>query len=281
MSTTTPLNKLHEVFAKLIQAQTNFTATIGSLSDDTLWGTMTPFILNGNAVKTVPGPAANQLTLKASGLVLTVPLAGLTSIRLASDKALTAVTSIPVGARNDGTNYFFSEFTSFNETPVLLANKFNHIYMVYDVTKTNNAAVGVISNNSVIAPSSALFNNLDSNNGDFTTQRQAVCYVNNSGNITLLQTFSSVFNPIVSVPSDTAPSFADWTKNPSAVSTNVIQLQFTFPAGTGTGSVGELAINSGSDIIAFLPISPQLLKDADIALVVKWNLMIGEPGAFL
>lgn len=272
----TPLNKLNEVITRLLQAQA-FTAAIGSVSSDAVWSSAAPKILNGNTIKIIPGPATNQINLKASAIVMTVPLAGLVKIEVASDTAINTSVSIPGGARNDVTNYFFSQFTTWNETPVLLANKFNHVYIVYDVSKANNMAIGVISNASLSDPSPTLYSNL----GISVSARQAVCYVNAAGKVTLLKTFPSIFGTAASVNSDAATSFADWAGIVTAIETNAIYVQFTFPAGTGTGSVGQLAVKLGADIVGFLPVSPQLLKDADVPVVLKWTLMVGEPGAFI
>lgn len=272
----TPLKKLNEVITGLLQAQ-SYSASISAAGDDAVWATIVPKCLNGNALLTLPGPADNQITLKASAMGMTVPLAGFVKIEVTTDTAIGAVTSIPPGARNDGTNYFFSEFTAWSETAVLLANKFNHIYAVYDVTKPGNMAIGVISNLSASDPNPALYSNL----GVSVSARQAMCYVDGSGNVTLLQTFPAIFGMAASVNQDAPPAFADWSGASVSPRTNAMTVTFTFPAGTGTGSVGQLAVKLGSDIVAFLPISPQLLKDADVPLVLKWNLMIGEPGAFL
>ncbi len=272
----TPLKKLNDIIATLIKAQ-SLTASLGSVSNDAVWSQVAPKALNGNSIYILPGPGTNQIVLKASAMVMTVPLAGIIKIEVASDTAITSVTSIPGGARTDGTNYFYSQFVTWNETPVVMSNRFNHIYMVYDVTKTNNMAIGVISNASIADPNPALLSNL----GVTVSARQAVCYVDATGRVALLNTFPAIFNQTAAVVADAATTYADWAKAPTANVTNAIQAQFTFPAGTGTGSAGELAVKIGADIVAFIAISPQLLKDADVPLVLKWNLMIGEPGAFL
>jgi len=273
----TPLNKLHEVFARLLKEQTGFTAAIGGVADDILWAQAAPFILNGNTILTVPGPLSNQITLKQSGLIMNVPLAGLVEVRVTSDTAVTSTLSIPVGARTDGPNYFFSQFTTWNEAPVLLSNRYSHVYAVYDVTKPNNMAIGIIANSSISDPNPGLLTNL----GVSVSARQAVCFVDSLGRVTLLKTFPAIFNQTAAVPSDAPASFADWFKSPSLNNTNVVQVQFTFPDGVGTGSVGQIAVTLSGEIVAFLTISPQLLKDADIPITLKWNIMIGEPGAFL
>jgi hypothetical protein len=90
-----------------------------------------------------------------------------------------------------------------------------------------------------------------------------------------------MFNTVATVLEDAPTDFADWAGDVTAIPTNVIYNQFTFPAGMGTGSIGELAVKLGPDIIAFLAVSPQLLKDVDVPLVLRWTLMVGEPGAFL
>lgn len=272
----TPLKKLNEVMVGLLQAQ-SFTASVGSAPDDAVWALATPKIINGNSILILPGPLTNQIVLKASALVMNVPLGGFVKIEVAVDTDVTSTISIPVGARTDGTNYFFSQFTTWNETPVLLANKFNHIYIVYDVSKTNNLAIAVISNNSAADPSPTLYSNI----GVTVSARQAMCFVDGSGLVTMLQTFPAIFGTAVSIASDAPASFADWDGDATVIQTNALFVQFTFPAGTGTGPVGQLAVKIGANIIAFLPISPQLLKDSDVPLVLKWNLMVGEPGAFL
>lgn len=272
----TPLKKLNEVMSGLLQAQ-SLSASMGSATDDAVWALAAPNIKNGNAMLIVPGPALTQITIKASAIVMTVPLAGFVKIEATLDTAITSVTPIPGGARNDGTNYFFSQFTTWNEAPVLLYNKFNHVYIVYDVTKPNNLAIAVISNNSVADPSPALYTNL----GVSVSARQAVCFVDSLGRVTLLQTFPAIFGTVATVLADGPTSFIDWAKAPTAINTNALFAQFTFAEGVGTGSVGEFAVKLGSDIVAFLPVSPQLLKDADVPIVLKWNLMIGEPGVFL
>jgi hypothetical protein len=272
----TPLKKINEIITGLLQTQ-SFTASLGSATDDAVWAQAAPNIKNGNAVLIQPGPATNQIVIKASAIVMTVPLAGFVKIETTVDDAITSTTSIPPGARNDGTNYFFSEFTTWNETPVLLSNRFNHIYIVYDTTKTNNFAIAVISNNSAADPSPALYSNL----GVSVSPRQAMCFVDPTGLVTLLQTYPGFFGTAVSVVADAPTEFANWAGDVATVPTNVITTTFTFPAGTGTGAVGQLAVKLGADIVAYLPISPQLLKDADVPLVFKWNLMAGDPGAFL
>lgn len=272
----TPLKKLNEIVAGLLQPQT-FVASLGAATDDAVWALAAPNIKNGNTMLILPGPATNQIVNKASAIVMTVPLAGFVKIEAVADTAITSVTSIPIGARTDGPNYFFSEFTTWNETPVLLASRFNHIYVVYDVTKANNFALAVISNGSAADPSPALLSNL----GVSVSARQAMCFVGPTGLVTLLSTYPAIFGSAVSVGADAPTAFANWQGASSPTPTNVITTTFTFPAGTGTGSVGQLAVRIGSDIVAFLPISPQLLKDADVPLVLKWNLMVGEPGAFL
>lgn len=272
----TPLKKINEVMAGLLQAQ-SFTASMGSLPDDSVWATAAPKILNGNAILILPGPATNQIVLKASALVMTVPLAGFVKIEVVADFAINGVTSIPVGARNDGTNYFFSEFTTWMETPVMLSGKFNHVYAVYDSAQPGNMAVAVISNNSIADPNPALLVNL----GVTVSDRQAVCYVGLDGKVTMLQTFPAMFNTVATVVSDAPTDFIDWTQAVNVNRTNAVYAQFTFPAGIGTGAIGELGVKLGADFVAFLAISPQLLKDADVPLVLRWSLMIGEPGAFL
>ena len=269
-----PLKKLNEIVASLIKTQT-FMASIGSVADDTLWAQTAAKVLNGNSILIMPGPGTNQIVLKASAMIMSVPT--LVKVEAGSDTPITSTVTIPPGARNDGTNYFFSRFITWQETPVLLANKFNHVYVGYDANMPNNLAIGVIANASAAEPDGGLLVNL----GDHVSARQAVCYVDGTGRVTMLGTFPSIFNQTATVPSDTAPSFSDWAKLPTLVNTNVIQAQFSFAEGVGTGSVGQIAIKLGSDIIAFLAISPQLLKDSDVALTIKWNLMIGEPGAFL
>lgn len=276
MSTTIPLLKLNEIVAGFLQAQ-NFTASLGSVSNDTVWATAVPNILNGNAMLVWPGPADTQVTIKASALVMNVPFAGLIEIKAASDAPINTVTSIPIGARTDGTYYFYSQFTTWNETPVLMAGKFSHVYVVYDSSKSNNLAIAVIASDAVTDPGSGPLTNI----GVSVSPRQAVCFTDNSGNVTLLQTFPAIFNSVVTVASDAAASFADWNANATSTPTNAIQLQFTFPAGVGTGSVGEISVSIGTNIVAFLPISPQLLKDIDVPLVLKWTIMIGQPGAFI
>lgn len=273
----TPLKKLNEIVASLIQTQA-FTAALGSLSDDSVWALTAPKALNGNAILIVPG-AVNQVVLKASALVLTVPLAGMVKVEVGSDTAIASVTTMPVGARTDGTNHFFSQFTSWNETPVLIANKFNHVYVVYDASKVNNLAIGVVANASITDPNPAILTNIGVSGS--VSPRQAVCFVDATGRVTLLSTFPGLTGQSAVVAQDAPPSFADWAKSPTALATNVVQVQFTFPAGTGTGSVGEIAVKLGADIVAFLAVSPQLLKDVDVDIVLKWNLMIGEPGSFL
>lgn len=272
----TPLKKINEVIAGLLQDQA-FTASMGSVPDDSVWATTTPKVLNGNAILIIPGPATHQIVLKQSAMVMTVPLAGLVKIEATLDFAINGVTSIPVGARTDGTNYFFSEFTTWMETPVLLSGRFNHVYAVYDSAQPGNLAVAVISNNSIADPSPALLTNL----GVTVSDRQAVCFVNVAGKVTMLQTFPAMFNTVATVVSDAPTDFIDWAQAVSANRTNAIYAQFTFPAGVGTGAIGELAVKIGPDFFAFLAISPQLLKDSDVPLVLKWSLMIGEPGAFL
>jgi len=272
----TPLKKINEVMAGLLQAQ-SFTASMGSLPDDSVWATAAPKVLNGNTILIQPGPASNQIVLKESALVMTVPLAGFVEIEVVSDFPINGVTSIPVGARNDGTNYFFSEFTTWMETPVMLSGKFNHVYAVYDSAQPGNLAVAVISNNSISDPNPALLVNL----GVTVSDRQAVCYVGLDGDVTMLQTFPAMFNTVATVVSDAPTDFIDWAQAVNANRTNAIYAQFTFPAGIGTGAIGELGVKMGPDFVAFLAISPQLLKDADVPLVLKWSLMIGEPGAFL
>jgi hypothetical protein len=272
----TPLSKLNEIVAGLLQAQ-SFTASLGSVSSDSVWAAAVPNVLNGNALLVQPGPANTQVVVKASAMVMTVPLAGLVQIRAASDVPINSAVTLPIGARTDGTYYYFSQFTTWNETPVLLANKYSHIYVVYDSTKTNNLAIGIVASNSAADPGTGPLSNI----GVTVSARQAVCFVNSSGEVTLLQVFPAIFNSIASVASDSAASFADWDFNATAVGTNAVQVQFTFPAGTGTGSIGEISVNLGSNLVAFLPISPQLLKDADVPLVLKWTIMIGLPGAFL
>lgn len=272
----TPLKKLNETVAGLLQAQA-FAASLGSPTDDVIWASAVPKILNGNSMLVVPGPLATQITVKSSAMVMTVPITGFVKVDNASDQAVTSVSPIPPGARNDVTNYFFSQFVTWNETPVLLYGKFSHIYTVYDATKTGNFAIGIISNASVADPNPALLTNL----GVSVSARQAVCFVNGSGKVTLLKTFPGIFNTTATVVADAPTDFADWAGDVTAVPTNVIFAQFTFPAGVGTGAVGEFAVKLGPDIVAFLPVSPQLLKDADVPLVLKWTLMVGEPGAFL
>lgn len=272
----TPLRKLNEVVTGLLKPQT-FTASLGSATDDAVWATAVPNIKNGNTMLILPGPATNQIVNKASSIVMTVPLAGFVEIKAVVDTAITSVTSIPPGARNDGTNYFFSEFITWGETVVLLSGKFNHIYVVYDVSQANNFALAVISNNSAADPSPALLSNL----GVTVSARQAMCFVDPTGLVTLLQTYPAIFGTAVSVGADAPTEFADWAGDFTPIPSNVITTTFTFPAGTGTGAVGQLAVRLGGDTVAYLPISPQLLKDADVPLVFKWNLMVGEPGAFL
>ena len=271
-----PLKKLNEKLAALLQTQ-SFTATLGTPAGDTLWATAVPNILNGNSILIMPGPASSQITLKASAIVMTVPLAGFIEIRASGDTLVNTSVFPPPGARTDGTNYFFSQFTTWNETPVLLANKFSHIYIAYDVTKPNNMAIGVVSNASISDPGSGILSNI----GVTVSARQAVCYVDATGRVTILSTFPGIYGSGASVVADSVPSFIDWAGAVTAIGTNAILVKFTFPAGTGTGAVGEIAVNLGGDIVAFLPISPQLLKDSDVPLVLKWMLMIGEPGAFL
>jgi len=279
MPTTTSLKKLNEIMATLLKAQ-SFTAALGSIPDDSVWVNTVAGVLNGNALLVVPGVGTNQITVKASAMVLTVTPPATAKLSVLADTGITSVLSIPIAARTDGPNHFFSQAAPFNEGLVLLSGKFNHIYACRDLTKPTQTALGVVSNASEAVPSQpTVVTNIG--NGDSTTARLAVCYVDLTGKVTWLKTFPAIFGQVAAVPQDAIPSYIDWTKIASATPTTAIQVVFTFPAGTGTGPIGEACVKLGSDIVAYMPISPQLLKDADIPFVLKWNIMVGEPGAFI
>ena len=277
---TTPLKKLNEIIAGLLSGQTYY-ATLGSVSSDSVWAAAVPKILNGNTLLCAAGPAANQVTVKASSVVLNVSGGpGVRELNVPTNYSITSILT-PGLARNDGTNYFFSQHDPFDEAVVLLAGYYNHLYVCWDTTKGNFTALGVIATPTPAAPSASTVATFISDNST-ASARQMMCYVNASGQVTLMQGYPAMFSSLASVAADANPSLVDWKLVAHAgVGTNAFQVIFTFPAGVATGAVGEVAIRLGGDIVAYLPISPQLLKDSDIEFVVKWNVMVGEPGAFI
>ena len=278
MPTIIPLKKMNEIVAALMHGQ-SFSASLGSVSNDAVWAAAAPAILNGNTLLTVPGAAANQVTVKASTMVMNVGLAGVRPLPITVDTPITSVTVLPPGARTDGTNYFFSAHDPFNEALVLLAGYYNHIYISWDVSKPTFAALGVIATLTDAVPASSMATIYIGNNS-VTSARQAMCYVAANGKALTLNTYPAMFGALASVVQDAPPAYVGWDKSTVSIPSNTIQVQFTFPAGVATGTIGEVSVVLGPDIIAYMPISPQLLKDSDIPFVLTWNLMVGEPAAF-
>lgn len=276
MAATEPLKKLNEVLAKLMK-QSTFQAALGSIDDGSLWANTVADIKNGNAMLIIPGPGSAQISIEPSAMIIDRGGFGLAQVKIALSTPIVSVLTPPIGARTDGPNFFFSEFTSFAETVVLLAGKFNHIYSVFDSARPNNMAIACIVSDSATAPITGLLTNI----GVEVSPRQAVCFVEAAGKVTLLQTFPALFNQTAAQAEDAPASFADWQRALTSVDTNVIKVSFTFLAGTGTGAIGEVAIKIGTDVVGYLPISPQLLKDEDIDMTVNWTIMLGEPGAFI
>lgn len=270
------LKKINEYLMGLAKAQTGYIAKLGTVGDASLWASIAPDLRNGNALLVQPGPLSNQVSVVAGSMMVDTGF-GPAAFQVSLDYAINGVPTIPIGARTDGTNYFFSSFTSYGETPVLLAGRYNHIYAVYDSGQPGNAAYGVISTTSDTDPSPSLYSYL----GVVVPGRQAMVLCDASGNPVALQTFPAMWNPVAFVASDAPAAFATWDKQAAGSDTNAISMTFTFPPGTGTGLIGEAAVFVGTTMLGYAAVSPALLKDSDVEFAVNFNLMLGEPGGFV
>jgi hypothetical protein len=264
--------------AGVLKNTTGITCHLGTAVDPVQWSAIAADIKNGNSFLVDVGGTTEEMDIKASSLLYKTDTDVYIPLTVALDKSIPTAITPPPGIRTaTGGEYVMSEVTFWGETIRLIANRYNHLYFIYETTPK----FAVVASTSDAAPD-ALFNTYLCPYPEQTAilnPRQAYCYVDGDAKVTKIITFPRMLNQYATMDADST-SYLDWRKGISTQQTNATQVSFTFNAGDGTGAVDEIGIGIAGKIVAHQPVTPTLLKDADVDLTVLWNTIFGSPADF-
>lgn len=270
------LPNLNLSMAKIFKANAGLICKLGEIANATAWTNVAPTLKNGNTFLVDRGTVNSDVIIREGSIIHPGTDA---EMALVGDNTISSIIT-PGGARSSGTNFFFSEDPFYGESLSLLANKYNHIY---PIRVSGDAKFGVIATDSPTAPDSLLPDIINdvAQQSAATNPRQAFCRVDATGEVISLLTFPRMVADFASIPPSAGPSFVNWKKGTETHNTNALTTVFEFLAGTGTGTVGEIGIFAGPELVAYKAIDPQILKDSDVDLTVTWNMMVGDPEVFI